>query len=29
VWICSVCGTAMERQWWTCSLCGKMKESSR
>ncbi|KAH0597920.1 hypothetical protein MHUMG1_04292 [Metarhizium humberi] len=29
VWICSFCGTAMERQWWTCSLCGKMKESSK
>ncbi|KHN96849.1 zinc ion binding protein [Metarhizium album ARSEF 1941] len=29
VWICTFCGTAMERQWWTCSLCGKMKESSK
>ena len=29
VWICSFCGTAMERRWWTCSLCGKMKESSK
>lgn len=29
VWICSFCGTAMERQWWTCSVCGKMKESSK
>ncbi|KAG6037309.1 hypothetical protein E4U41_005210 [Claviceps citrina] len=29
VWLCSFCGTAMERQWWTCSMCGKMKDDSR
>ncbi|KAK2601652.1 hypothetical protein QQS21_004803 [Conoideocrella luteorostrata] len=29
VWLCSFCGTAMERQWWTCSLCGKMKDNSK
>ncbi|KAG5929476.1 hypothetical protein E4U42_005740 [Claviceps africana] len=29
VWLCSFCGTAMERQWWTCSMCGKMKDNSK
>lgn len=29
VWLCTFCGTAMERQWWTCSLCGKMKADSK
>ncbi|KAG6009162.1 hypothetical protein E4U21_003232 [Claviceps maximensis] len=29
VWLCSFCGTAMERQWWTCSMCGKMKDDSK
>jgi len=29
MWICSFCGTGMERQWWTCSTCGRMKDNSR
>lgn len=28
-WLCSFCGTEMDRQWWTCSTCGKMKDNSR
>ncbi len=27
-WICHVCDTVMETQWWTCSSCGAMKLSS-
>ena len=27
-WVCMVCGTYMERNWWTCSQCGTMKASS-
>ena len=27
-WICTQCGSFMERQWWCCSACGKMKDSS-
>lgn len=27
-WVCIVCGTFMENQWWTCSQCGSMKATS-
>lgn len=27
-WICHVCGTFMETEWWTCASCGTMKQSS-
>ena len=27
-WLCHVCGTFMESQWWTCSSCGCLKLSS-
>ena len=27
-WVCMVCGTYMESQWWTCSQCGTMKATS-
>ncbi|KAF5021398.1 hypothetical protein F66182_6587 [Fusarium sp. NRRL 66182] len=29
MWVCSLCGTEMEKKWWTCSVCGKMKDNSR
>lgn len=27
-WVCHLCDTIMESQWWTCSACGAMKLSS-
>lgn len=27
-WLCHVCGTWMESEWWTCASCGGMKLSS-
>ncbi|WEW58798.1 hypothetical protein PRK78_004266 [Emydomyces testavorans] len=27
-WVCHMCGTFMESEWWTCSSCGTMKLSS-
>ena len=27
-WLCQMCETVMESQWWTCSVCGTMKLSS-
>jgi hypothetical protein len=27
-WVCTVCDTYMEHNWWTCSQCGTMKTSS-
>ncbi|OXV05671.1 hypothetical protein Egran_06561 [Elaphomyces granulatus] len=27
-WICHVCGTFTETEWWTCASCGTMKEVS-
>lgn len=27
-WLCDVCGSFMETEWWTCSNCGNMKRSS-
>lgn len=27
-WLCSGCGTFMERQWFTCAGCGRIKKSA-
>lgn len=27
-WLCHVCGSFMETEWWTCSNCGVMKQQS-
>ncbi|KAI9371989.1 WLM domain-containing protein [Aspergillus egyptiacus] len=27
-WLCSLCGSFMETEWWTCSNCGTMKQAS-
>lgn len=27
-WVCHICGTFMETEFWTCSTCGMMKQTS-